>query len=181
MIVCQPDKHEMILSIDPGLHACGCALWDTVSANDLIWAGLVKNRYDAHPENPTRHSSIWNGMVAAIEEKLHEKFGFGVHGWPDRLAIELPQVYVRSRSKGDPNDLIALAGLVGALVRWFPGMSFTYLPHDWKGTVPKDIMNSRIMKHLSDDEKSKIEKSPKSLMHNTIDAIGIGLKHLHRL
>jgi len=166
----------MILSIDPGLHACGAAVWDTISCNDLIWAGLIKNRVDAHPDNPTRLSTLWNGMVDAIDTEMHV-LGYA----PDRLAIELPQVYVRTRSKGDPNDLIQLAGLVGALTHWFHGMTFTYLPHDWKKTVPKKIMEARILKRLSDEEKSKIQKAPTGMMHNVYDGIGIGLVHLKRL
>jgi Holliday junction resolvasome RuvABC endonuclease subunit len=165
-----------VLCIDPGLHACGCALFDTRVSNNLVWAGLIKNRVDAHPDNPTRLSTLWNAMVDAVFTEMH------VRGYsPDQMAIELPQVYMRTRSKGDPNDLIHLAGLVGALTHWFRGTTFTYLPHDWKGTVPKEIMEARILKRLSDDEKSKIQKAPKGLMHNVYDAVGIGLVHLKRL
>lgn len=166
----------MILSIDPGVHACGAAIFGTTTGNDLRWAGLVKNKVDAHPLNPTYHWSIWRGMVDAVEEKLH-----ALDFTPDRLALELPQVYVASRSKGDPNDLILLTGVVGALTYWFRGMTFLYLPHQWKGAVPKNIMNERILKRLSDEEREKIEKAPKSLLHNTIDGIGIGLHHTKRL
>lgn len=174
----------MILSIDPGLHAIGASLWGTETSNDLIWAGLIKNKIDAHPQNPTYHSVLWRGMVDAVDERLYSMFGpptAGKHKWPDRMVIELPQVYIASRSKGDPNDLIALAGVVGAFAHWFAGMTTTCSPHSWKGTVPKAIMNARILKHLSPEEQSKIEKAPKSLLHNTLDSVGIGLAHLNRL
>lgn len=166
----------MILAIDPGLHACGCAIFDANTSNELLWAGLVKNPIDVHPENPSYPSGLWNSMVDAVDTELH------VLGYePDRLAIELPQVYIASRSKGDPNDLIALAGLVGAFTHWFRGMTFLYLPREWKGSVPKKIMNDRVLKHLSEEERVKIEKSPKSLQHNVYDGVGIGLRHLKRL
>jgi len=115
-------------------------------------------------------------MVDAVDAKMHA-LGYAL----DRMAIELPQVYVRSRSKGDPNDLILLAGLVGALTHWFHGMTFMYHPHAWKGTVPKEIMTARILKRLSEEEQSKIEKSPKSLIHNVYDSCGLGMHHLKRL
>lgn len=166
----------MILSIDPGVHACGAAIFGTTTGNDLRWAGLVKNRVEASPLNPTYHQMIWCGMVDAVAEKVR-----ALDFTPDRMALELPQIYVASRSKGDPNDLILLTGVVGALTQWFAGMTFLYLPHQWKGAVPKNIMNERILKRFSDDEKSKIEKAPKSLLHNSIDACGIGLHHLKRL
>jgi Holliday junction resolvasome RuvABC endonuclease subunit len=164
----------VILAIDPGLHSCGVAIFDTNTS--LVWAGLVKNSVDAHPENPTFHQMLWNGMVDAVDAKLR-----ALRYKPDRMAIELPQVYIASRSKGDPADLIMLTGVVGSLVHWFSGMSFLYKPYSWKGNVPKAIMSERILKRLNDDEQRRIEKAPKSLWHNTIDAVGIGLHHLKRL
>jgi hypothetical protein len=165
-----------LLAIDPGLHTCGAAVFDTTSSNDLVWAGLIKNRVDANPLNPTYHSMLWRGMVDAVDAEMHV-LGYA----PDRMAVELPQVYVASRSKGDPNDLIMLTGVVGGLVHWFSGMSFCYLPREWKGSVPKEIMNARVLKHLSDDEQSKIQKTPKTLIHNVYDGIGVGMRHLGRL
>lgn len=96
------------------------------------------------------------------------------------LAIELPQVYVASRSKGDPNDLINLATLVGYLCASFKTFSL-YRPHAWKGQVPKIVMQARIMKRLDDREKANVDLVPISTSHNTVDAVGIGLHHLGRL
>jgi hypothetical protein len=158
----------MILSIDPGLHACGLSVWSHDLSNPLLWAGLVKNS-GAHRRT----------MVDSVDAKLYELYG--TYRKIDQLAVEVPQVYIASRSKGDPNDLIQLALVVGAFEQWFSGAVFMYKPADWKGQVPKPIMEARILKRLSDDEKNKIEKAPKSLMHNTIDSCGIGLHHLKRL
>ena len=166
----------MLLSIDPGLHAVGAAVFDTTSSNDLVWAGLIKNHVDAHPSNPSYHSMIWRGMVDAVDAEMHV-LGYA----PDRMAVELPQVYVASRSKGDPNDLIMLTGVVGGLVHWFTGLTFLYSPRSWKGTVDKKVMTERILKHLSEEERSKIQKAPKSLWHNVVDGIGLGLFHTKRL
>lgn len=171
----------MILSIDPGLNACGCALFGTAITNELLWAGLIKNKIDASPLNPTYHSMIWRGMVDAVDERIYRMFGGSDDHKPHILAIELPQIYVASRSKGDANDLITLTGVVGALTQWFHGTTFMYHPHSWKGTVPKKIMSNRILKRLSEVERSKIEKSPESLIHNVYDGIGVGLHHIKRL
>ena len=100
----------------------------------------------------------------------------------DELAIELPQVYLASRSRGDPNDLIQLALVVGAFEMWFEGRVFKYKPHEWKGSVPKPIMAERILKRLGDDEKEqRSRKLEEPYQLNTIDACGIGLHHLKRL
>lgn len=153
-----------ILSVDPGVNACGCAVWNS---GRLAWAGLVKNS-----------GTGVRTMIDSVGARLWEKCSTNRC---DELAIELPQVYLASRSRGDPNDLIQLALVVGAFEMWFEGRVFKYKPHAWKGSVPKPIMVERILKRLGDDEKSEIEKAPKSLWHNTIDACGIGLHHTKRL
>lgn len=95
------------------------------------------------------------------------------------LAVELPQIYARSKSKGDPNDLIAVAGVVGALDALAPHHTTVYLPSEWKGQVPKSVMTTRTTSKL---EKTELERiiTPRraSLMHNVWDAIGIGIHHL---
>ena len=152
------------ISIDPGVNACGVAVWESVSnGNTLIYARLIKSQ-----------SAGAKAMVESVANNLDLRTY-------DVLAIELPQIYVRSRSKGDPNDLIQLALVVGAFVQRFTGTVVMYKPHEWKGTVPKKIMIERILKRLSNDEKSRIQKAPNSLLHNTVDAIGIGLYHTKRL
>ena len=64
------------------------------------------------------------------------------------VVIEKPQVYPSRFSKGNPNDLITLAIQVGRYVERFEAqgakVSLT-LPHEWKGTIPKDIHHRRIL------------------------------------
>lgn len=153
------------LSVDPGVNGCGIAVWN--DDNLLVWAGYVKNS-----------GTGVRKMVDSVGAKLWEKFG------TDRchkLAIEMPQVYMASRSRGDPNDLVELALVVGGFEMWFDGIVFKYKPHSWKGTVPKLIMAERILKRLSYEEQNEIEIAPKSIWHNTIDGVGIGLHHSKRL
>ena len=47
--------------------------------------------------------------------------------------------------------------------------------------MPKEIMNDRVRNRLIDGELEKLPEYSKSKMHNVLDAIGIGLKHLKRL
>jgi hypothetical protein len=119
-------------------------------------------------------------MVHAVDETVKSNCG-GFRA--DRLAIELPQVYVRSRSKGDPNDLISLARLVGAFEYFFDGRfgSTIYKPAQWKGQTPKDVTEARAKKRLTEAEITRIVLPPaKSLRHNVWDGIGLGLHHLNR-
>jgi len=152
----------MILkSVDPGLRTCGVALWrdGVLTRADLVLGSPKALGFDA-----------WYPMALAV----------GKHR-SDELAIELPQVYTRGLSKGDPNDLIQLAVIVGMIADSHPMVSI-YLPRQWKGQTPKDVMTRRIKGKLTDEELACIVlPTQRSLQHNVWDAIGIGLHHLERL
>lgn len=92
--------------------------------------------------------------------------------------IELPQVYRAARSKGDPNDLIRLAVLVGRLQQLaeVSGSEVTLVqPAAWKGQVPKDVHHKRLMGRLCFEEQEKLEGIHKTYRHNALDAVGLGL------
>lgn len=123
--------------------------------------------------------------------------------------IEKPRVYTQATEK-DPNDLIDLAIAVGRLARDYERHSIPVRfvePREWKGTVKKPQSHARIWAKLDDAERgviaralglpaSVIEKKIKDACeklarhgrvsgyrwdaHNTLDAIGIGLKELKR-
>jgi hypothetical protein len=100
-----------------------------------------------------------------------------------RTIIELPQIYRSSKSKGDPNDLIDIALVVGALLERSGGHAELVLPRKWKGTVPKKVMLKRIVSKLSEAEKRVLSNAygaTKSTLHNVTDSVGIGLWALKR-
>lgn len=158
--------------MDPGLRACGLAFWRTEIADGplvdrrrtstLRHACLVKNPGDE-----------WQRMLEAVEDTMDDQCVGGF------IVAELPQVYERIKSKGDPNDLVRLAVFIGALVGRRPHK--LYLPSEWKKQVPKSVTEHRARKRLSEEELSKIVvPSARSLEHNVWDSIGIGLFHLGR-
>lgn len=133
--------------------------------------------------DPGVHQS---GVAIWFEHRLHRAFLLlnpfdGIT--TNELAIEIPQAYHdRRQQKGDQNDLIALAVAAGEIIGRLGIPTTRYLPRQWKGQVPKDVMVERIKKHLSQEELKRIElPSARSLQHNVFDAIGIGLHHLGRL
>lgn len=104
---------------------------------------------------------------------------------PIGIVVEIPKIRQRGSGKGDPNDLIDVAGVaamcvanlknsIGAFVAWAP------LPEEWKGQLPKEISLSRVQEKLSKAEKDTVEETPPGLMHNVIDAIHLGLVHFKR-
>lgn len=165
-----------LVAVDPGLRGCGVALFQ---GGTLLRAAYVKNNgegrgYAAHV------------IAGASVQRWLMSEGDGL----DALVVELPRVYPGSaQQKGDLNDLLDVAG-VGAAVATalrfdaFAGallLASHVFPSDWKGNVPKETMTERIRRSLTDEERRAIEKCPASLMHNVLDACGIGLHKLGRL
>ena len=75
------------------------------------------------------------------------------------------------------NDLIATAIRLGRLVEASRPVQVRYVtPSQWKGQVPKDIHNARVLAKLSPDERALAE----GLDHNGIDALGLLLWALER-
>jgi len=106
----------------------------------------------------------------------------------DHLAIEFPRVrdkrtQRRAKKGTDPNDLVDLAGIVGAILATVDAVSTVWLPEEWKGQVPKEIHNARAIARLSPEELVNVPKRPraKDFDHNVVDAIGIGLHYSGRL
>lgn len=103
---------------------------------------------------------------------------------PTIVVIELPRIYPRG-GKGDPNDLIDLAVMVGDLRGFYVRHGFTVrlvTPRTWKGTVPKSIHNKRVLAALSDEERATLPKRPRARTydHNMVDAVGLALFQLQR-
>jgi hypothetical protein len=152
-----------IVSIDPGVKLAGITLWQ---AGIMVNATLLRGEH-------------WTDVADSAAEFFS---GIGL----DQIVIEKPQVYVRSRSKGDPNDLIDLALAAGAITQALRmGSPFAsiheYKPAEWKGQLPKDICVERTRFALTDDERKRVNlPRAKSLAHNVWDSVGIGLKHLKR-
>lgn len=150
-----------IIGIDPGVNTVA---WSRVQNNRLIACGLIEA---AFPLN-----------VISFMDKQEWQMVLPV------LHVEKPQVYDVSKQKGDQKDIVNLAITVGALAGCWAskgGVFVLFEPREWKGQVPKDIMLSRIVDKLMEEEVAIIPKLPKSKLHNVIDAVGIGLWACGRL
>jgi hypothetical protein len=148
-----------ILAIDPGKKAAGVALF---TGGHLKACTLARA---ASPLGVAREVARWASTRTALP----------------RLVIENQQVY--RGVKQDPNDLLPLAQCVGACAALISHVAFDNpLPRVWKGTVKKEIMLMRIQERLTPVERLLlIDAAPKSLLHNVIDAVGIGLWACGRL
>lgn len=162
---------ELLATLDPGLRACGIAVFRD---STLVAAGLPRN-----PQQRGRGGQTWFAMSLSVRLWLHER-GFVTLR---RVIAECPQVYTAGKAKGDPNDLIELAGVVGAVLGQADCDDIaTVSPREWKGTLDADVMTERIRERLTATEAERIDPDvPEHLQHNTLDAIGIGLHVLGRL
>lgn len=128
----------MLLSIDPGMNSPGVALFD--NASRLFRAGRVPI--------PTRYATYRPGhrwMVVARDIVQWLCSESGVNHVDDRMitdvVFEKPQWYQRAKSKGDPNDLVGVAGVAanvtGMLSCHRDIRVFSPEPAEWIGQCPK--------------------------------------------
>lgn len=166
-----------LVSVDPGIRAMGAAWF---SDGKLIACKLIRN--PAGDGSLADHMLVVESFALWVRAVAHTRFN-GFTGAQPRLAIEIPRVYPAARQKGDQNDLINLAVVAGGVAGHFaPGLVTRYYPRDWKGSVNPEESNRRVVERLGASELETMARTecPKSLQHNLIDAIGVGLFHLGR-
>lgn len=163
----------IVVSIDPGVRACGVAVW---MDGNLLAAAHVKSRCKEDD------SLAWDAMARAVVRYVDTTlFAIGADRLapPDHLVIEFPQTYGGRSAKGDTNDLLQLAAVVSAICTRFGSITI-WRPREWKGSVPKEVTARRVDARLSAAEKSRIHWPAPSLRHNVYDAIAIGQRFFDR-
>lgn len=104
---------------------------------------------------------------------------------PLKIIVEWPRTYGGRASRGDANDLFALAGIGAALTVINPwAIIESFCPSEWKGSVKKPkstkqpyMVELRVRDRLAPGELARVEW-PRNIQHtwDVTDAIGIGLK-----
>ncbi len=159
---------EDFVAVDPGLRGCGVAWFQDGTLAEAV--------YIPSEELHERGARCFVVMANAVYQWRAIR---NITGLP--VLVELPQVYHSKHQKGDQDDLIQLAGVVGAICQTSCDCVRTVRPREWKGTVAKDVMTRRIESRLDDLERAAIVRWSAALDHNTLDAVGIGLWQLGRL
>ena|SRR5688500_1924883 len=158
-----------LLACDPGLRYPAAA-WFTDGV--LVKASRVKIKVDTSEQIAKRCRDI--GLAIAD----------WCPGLPDALIVEWPQIYTADKSKGDPNNLIGLAGVGACLAGLFPNSSIlSPRPREWTGNIPKSETGDpwksprgqRVWDRLNATERLAVVPS-----HDAIDAVGLGLFALGR-
>lgn len=98
-----------------------------------------------------------------------------------KAIIELPQVYVRRQSKGDPNDLITLAVRVGEYKHLLESLNVPVelvKPSVWKGQTDKSVCHAQYWPTFSPHEREIIRASginmAEKAREDMLDAVCLG-------
>lgn len=135
-----------MIVIDPSVRACG---WAVFRGNDLDSAGVVQ---------ATDPPGLADRLSLIISVSHH------------MCLIERPRIY--PHSPVPPNDIVTLGIAVGvatALAR-LRGLRVQYT---YPTMLNKEVTEHRVRKKLDPDQL--LENVPKSLRHNAIDAIHLGM------
>lgn len=163
----------MILSIDPGLRACGVALF--LEATNLLAAGWVRS-----PSKKDQGFIAWKAMAEEVWRWYDKQRGQNL----TRIVVEIPGAY----GSDTPDRTLKVQNLVG-VGTWICATSIMVSggeqqlvrPRDWKGTIDPDAMCARAWNELSPLEKDRVVLPASSYQHNVKDAIGLGLWATGRL
>lgn len=132
------------------------------------------------PGNTTGWAQWENRTLVALGE-TYTRFGDTSMVLPtsDIAVVEMPLYYPHGRNKGDPNILIRLGWIAGAICARYAGTVLVE-PREWrKGTAPKEVVEARTLARLSDSERA-IAGTCLTRGRHAIDAVGIGLWALGR-
>jgi len=170
------------LGIDPDLHHAGVALVRDGKKVIAVRCPTVSSNL--------RGAEAAVAMAQAMELVLTELFQ--AYGAPDVVAVEGQESYLGSKVK--PQDLLNLAlaaGVAVGIVRacWSAPRIEVPRPVTWKGSVPKDIHQKRILRSVgipfaTGEKPTRILRlpetdgfagiKPKNMIH-VIDAIGLAV------
>lgn len=184
----------MLLAVDPSVRSPGAAFF---MDNRLVACARVAIKDDQRVD--VSEGARWLGVATTI---LAWASGRGALRGALTLVYERPQIYTWAKGKGDPNDLIGLAGVGAALTGRLAALvpHFTVLtpkPDEWAGQISKVCpvckgkakrkcktcegsafrtpRGQRIMARLDAAERALVPDQ-----HDALDAVGIGLFALGR-
>jgi len=153
----------MLLALDPGKHCVGWALWGD---GKLVACGLVRTK-----------EKVLGDIASDLYEKLSDTLFEADDHEGHAVIVEKPRLYPRNKYM-QPNDLIDLAFVGGAIAMVMHGSVEVVEPVGWKGQTPKDINHRRVIERLDRDGLLALQAGlrgvPESLKHNVLDAVGIG-------
>lgn len=163
----------MVLGIDPDLHHAGVAVVKmdgSVASDGVILTSDKLTENDAVASQIVEGIRYFNGLNVPMVR---------------RIVVESQRNYPGKRRHENPDDLIRLGQVAGALaaiakMHWPHAEVWSVDPHAWKGSIKKEIMHARIAEKIARHDQHVL--GPHS--SHVLDAIGLahfGLDSLHGL
>ncbi len=165
-----------MLSVDPGVNAMGLALWRWEPRHRKKMEKPIRAWVGQLPSKVLKAEPDWHRKMLRLLNRARDsiiKFGMKDHLHLEALFIEWPEI--RSGSVGHAaavrGDVSALAYCCGAMCEMFPDVRSTLLAvSEWKGQLPKEIVNKRITRAIGSKDRSG-----NAFETHAWDAVGIGL------
>ncbi len=161
------EAHVIYVGVDPGTRLCGVA-WECDDPRFAIrLAFLVRSK-----------AKTLDLRAVDMATQIGTRLLVGHRERPAAVAcVEFPRFYGTAKSEGDPNDLIDLAGVAGAVLgalslrlRLLPTMPY---PRAWKGSTPKGIHHKRLARDFPHWVEPVERDTPKSMQNHVWDACGL--------
>jgi len=190
-----------LLAFDPSISSTGLALF---RAGVLVAVHRTTIARDAADRSTSDTATRAAAVATDVRAWVYDVLAGDVALLPEHVAFEWPQVYVVARSKGDPNSIVTVGVVAGAIlgrVAMVPDTSVqAFKPAEWIGQLPKTIAvpggrgrSRRRLPHRGEELTTprgkliaaSLTASELSLVrnsnHDVVDAVGIGLRALKRL
>lgn len=164
---------QVALGIDPDCHNCAYAF---CTVDRVLRVGVVALRRSVvRDQAPPAMARL---LVAAFQT-----FGQQYRSGPDFAVVEGQEIYLGGKHGATPDSILRLAQVAGAAcaaisVAW-PGVVVRLpRPKMWKGQVPKNIHQRRILAHYRLPATGPWdiqggEKITKTTISHVVDAIGL--------
>lgn len=171
------------LALDPSVSSPGLAVFNDGA---LLRAGRIRPAVFPDISEGARWQLVSEHLAVAAQTWA----GVSLRAF-SLVVYERPQIYRATKSKGDPNDLVALAAIGAAVTATVVAAGSrprieTPTPAEWTGQIPKTTRGKgaaktspralRILSRLSPEEVALVPAQ-----HDAIDAVGLGLHALGRL
>jgi hypothetical protein len=152
-------RKEKLISIDPSINNVGVAIWalpDTLLMHRLL-----------HPKVGERNNEYDKSLSILDQIKeLKNVYSF------NRMILEIPEHWAvagfEARETGSIAKLMLVVGMIYSLRHELDELKIVK-PREWKGQLPKEVMENRLRK-----DYMAIGVDLSKLNPNVVDAIGIG-------
>lgn len=164
-----PGAHRLV-TIDPGLGGTGWALWTSRAMPDAV--GVVRD-VTKDESLANRCAELSGKLLVALEHENRL-----VHRPDTYVFLEMPQHMANVKGiAAQAGSVYKLTFLVGYLAARFCKCQVVVVtPGEWKGQLPKDVVQRRVTRILGWDTVEDL-----NIQSHAWDAVGLGLWAMGRL